>query len=67
MVRSGIKYSTNYYILDNYTPIHREGTILQSPCPSVHTFVTDISASTNLNNTAPSIGTFAGMQRLAEE
>ena len=29
-----------------YTPTHRVGTILQSPCPSVHTFVTDISAST---------------------
>ena len=28
-----------------YTP-----TILQSPCPSVHTFVTDISASTGRND-----------------
>jgi hypothetical protein len=42
----------------NYTPIHREGAILQSPCssvrpsvcPSVHTFVTDISASTGRND-----------------
>ena len=31
-------------------PIHREGAILQSPCPSVHTFVTDISASTGRND-----------------
>ena len=35
---------------DNYTPTHREGAILQSPCPSVHTFVTDISASTGRND-----------------
>ena len=37
-----------------YTPTHREGAILQSPClsvcPSVHTFVTDISASTGRND-----------------
>jgi hypothetical protein len=33
-----------------YTPTHREGAILQSPCPSVHTFVTDISASTLRND-----------------
>ena len=37
-----------------YTPSHREGAILQSPCPSVrpsvHTFVTDISASTGRND-----------------
>ena len=36
--------------LHYYTPIHREGAILQSPCPSVHTFVTDISASTGRND-----------------
>jgi hypothetical protein len=33
-----------------YTPTHREVAILQSPCPSIslsiHTFITDISAST---------------------
>jgi hypothetical protein len=38
----------------NYTPTHRVGAILQSPCPSirpsVHTFVTDISASTGRND-----------------
>ena len=41
-----------------YTPTHREGAILQSPClsvrlsicPSVHTFVTDISDSTGRND-----------------
>ena len=33
-----------------YTPTHREGAILQSPCPSVHTFVTDIAASTGRND-----------------
>ena len=41
-----------------YTPTRREGAILQSPCPSVrpsvclsvHTFVTDISASTGRND-----------------
>jgi hypothetical protein len=32
-----------------YTPTHREGAILQSPCLSIHTFVTDISAS-NMKN-----------------
>ena len=40
--------------LSYYTPTHREGAILQSPClsvrPSVHTFVTDISASTGRND-----------------
>ena len=36
--------------LQNYTPTRREGAILQSPCPSVHTFVTDISASTGRND-----------------
>ena len=42
----------------NYTPTHRQRAILQSPClsvclsvrPSVHTFVTDISASTGRND-----------------
>jgi hypothetical protein len=38
----------------NYTPTHREGAILQSPCmsvrPFVHTFKTDISASTGWND-----------------
>ena len=33
-----------------YTSTRREGAILQSPCPSVHTFVTDISASTGRND-----------------
>ena len=33
-----------------FTPTCREGAILQSPCPSVHTFVTDISASTGRND-----------------
>ena len=37
-----------------YIPTHRVGAILQSPCPyvcpSVHTFVTDISASTGRND-----------------
>ena len=34
-----------------YTPTHRVGAILQSPFrPSVHTFVTDISASTGRND-----------------
>ena len=44
-------------LLPYYTPTRREGAILQSPCPlvhpsvcpSVHTFVTDISASTGRN------------------
>ena len=56
----------NLYILylrkAYYTPAHRVGAILQSPCPSVrpfvrpfvrpsvHTFVTDISASTGRND-----------------
>ena len=39
---------------NDYTPTHRVGAILQSPCPSVcpsvHTFVTDISASTGRND-----------------
>jgi hypothetical protein len=29
---------------------HSVAAILQSPCPSVHTFVTDISASTGRND-----------------
>ena len=33
-----------------YTPTHRVGAILQSPCPSVHTFVTDISAPAGRND-----------------
>ena len=33
-----------------YTPTRREGAMLQSPCPSVHTFVADISASTGRND-----------------
>ena len=32
-----------------YTPTRREGAILQSPCPSVHTFVKDVSAATGRN------------------
>ena len=40
--------------MNYYTPTHREGAILQSPClsvcPSVHTFVIDISASTGRND-----------------
>jgi hypothetical protein len=32
-----------------YTPTLREGAILQSPCPSVHTFVKDVSAATGRN------------------
>jgi hypothetical protein len=35
---------------ENYTPTRREGAILQSSCPSVHIFVTDISASTGRND-----------------
>ena len=38
---------TDAYIIP---PTRREGAILQSPCPSVHTFVTDISASTGRND-----------------
>jgi hypothetical protein len=34
----------------NYTPTRREGAILQSPCPSVHTFVKDVSAATGRND-----------------
>jgi hypothetical protein len=41
-------YSLMFIHLSYYT--HREGAILQSPCPSVHTFVTDISASTGRND-----------------
>ena len=45
---------TEKVYLQCYTPTHREGAILQSPCPSVrpsiHTFVTDILASTGRNN-----------------
>jgi hypothetical protein len=33
-----------------YTTTHRVGAILQSPCPSVHTYVADISASTGRND-----------------
>jgi hypothetical protein len=47
----------NSYIIARiifYTPTHRVGAILQSPCPSVrpsvHTFVTVISASTGRND-----------------
>ena len=40
--------------MNYYTPTHREGAILQSPClsvcPSVYTFVIDISASTGRND-----------------
>ena len=37
-------------LISFFTPTHRVGAILQSPCPSVHTFVTDISASTGRND-----------------
>jgi hypothetical protein len=41
-------------IFFNYTPTHREGAILQSPCPlvhpSIHTFVKDVSAATGKND-----------------
>jgi hypothetical protein len=37
-------------IMAYYIPTRREGAILQSPCPSVHTFVTDISASIGRND-----------------
>ena len=40
-------YTDNNY---HYTPTRREGAILQSPCPSVHTFVKDVSAATGRNN-----------------
>ena len=33
-----------------YTPTRREGAILQSPCPSVHTFVKAVSAATGSND-----------------
>jgi hypothetical protein len=33
-----------------YTTTHRVRAILQSPCPSVHTYVADISASTGRND-----------------
>ena len=32
-----------------YTPTHREGAILHSPCPSINTFVKDVSAATERN------------------
>jgi hypothetical protein len=42
---------TNIFITDyHYTPTRREGAILQSPCPSVHTFVKDVSAATGRND-----------------
>jgi hypothetical protein len=33
-----------------YTPTRREGAILQSPCPFVHTFIKDVSAATGRND-----------------
>ena len=56
-----IKFNDSKNTTIYYTPTHREGAILQSPCPSVrpsvrsvrpsvHTFVTDISASTGRND-----------------
>jgi hypothetical protein len=36
--------ANKYFITIYHTPTHREGAILQSPCPSVHTFVKDVSA-----------------------
>ena len=39
-----------YHSCCYYTPTHRVRAILQSPCLSVHTFVTDISASTGRND-----------------
>ena len=50
--RNNYIYIICYFIFQNYyTPTRREGAILQSPCPSsVHTFVTDISASTGRND-----------------
>ena len=53
MIYRSLKLFCSYlhtYSVDCYTPTHREGAILQSPCPSVHTFVTDISASTGRND-----------------
>jgi hypothetical protein len=38
------------YLFCFYTPTHRVGALMQSPCPSVHTFVADISASTGRND-----------------
>jgi hypothetical protein len=48
------KSSPKFWIFNAYyTSTRREGAILESPCPSVcpfvHTFVTDISASTGRN------------------
>ena len=45
-----IKYHVQSTKNTYYTPTRREWAILQSPCPSVHTFVTDISASTGRND-----------------
>jgi hypothetical protein len=45
-----IKYHVQSTKNTYYTPTLREWAILQSPCPSVHTFVTDISASTGRND-----------------
>ncbi|CAB9541432.1 hypothetical protein BROOK1789B_1905 [Bathymodiolus brooksi thiotrophic gill symbiont] len=38
------------HIPDFYTPTRREGVILQTPCPSVHTSVKDVSAATGRND-----------------
>jgi hypothetical protein len=38
------------FLYDIIPPLYRVGAILQSPCPSIHTFVTDISASTGRND-----------------
>ena len=45
-----IKFNDSKNTTIYYTPTHREGAILQSVRPSVHTFVTDISASTGRND-----------------
>ena len=50
-----VKFSNTIQLSPNYlnafyTPTRREGAILQSPCPSIHTFVTDISDSTGRND-----------------
>ena len=45
-----IKYHVQSTKNTYYTPTRREWAILQSPCPSIHTFVTDISASTGRND-----------------
>ena len=42
--------ANKYFITIYYTPTRREGVILQSPCPSVHTFVKDVSAATGRND-----------------